>query len=140
MKTPSTSIPNHLLEQLSQYKLNGQDHRILFLIIQRTFGAGEDWSHISFTDFSRSTGLLPTVISRTIKSLLMLRVISMSKSAHSLPNKYKINLRYSEWQSMSKSAHTPLRNTSKKTIKSEPEKQPITPPSKAKRDDYSEVL
>ena len=96
LKNGYFSIANELAEQFARVNITGQQWRIIWILLRKTWGFknGErrkDWDWISITQFEKLTGMKRANVYNTLKSLLAKRLILKQE------NLYKFNQNYNEW-------------------------------------------
>lgn len=89
-------IANELAEQFAKVNITGQEWRILWVLLRKTWGYidGErrkDWDWISISQFQELTGMKRSNTHKTLKALLAKRLI-LKKN-----DKYGFNQDYNQW-------------------------------------------
>lgn len=70
-----TAIANEILDRLVNMPLLGSEYRMLFCIIRKTYGYQKKVDVISLTQFERLTGLSRPTIVKTLKNLMIKKMI-----------------------------------------------------------------
>jgi len=101
MANPATKngylpIANELAEQFARVNITGQQWRILWVLLRKTWGFSngirrKDWDWISITQFEKLTGMKRANVYNTIKALLVKRLILQDK------NRLCFNQNYNQW-------------------------------------------
>lgn len=89
-------IANELAEQFAKVNITGQQWRIIWVLLRKTWGftngsRRKDWDWISISQFEKLTGMKRSNAYNSLKSLLAKRLILNNK------NTYKFNQNYNEW-------------------------------------------
>lgn len=89
-------IANELAERFAQVNITGQQWRIIWVLLRKTWGFSngerrKDWDWISISQFERFTGMKRSNVHNTLKSLLAKRLILKEKTS------FKFNQNYNEW-------------------------------------------
>jgi phage replication O-like protein O len=84
-----TKIANELLEAICRIRLSDYEHRVVLMVIRKTYGYNkkEDW--ISLKQLSEETEIKLPHISRTIKKLLNRNIIAKQKRKVSIQKDYE---------------------------------------------------
>lgn len=101
MANPSTKngflpIANELAEKFSTVNITGQEWRIIWVLLRKTWGYSKkdrrkDWDWISISQFETLTGMKRSNVFNTLKKLLSKRLILKDN------NKYRFNQNHEEW-------------------------------------------
>lgn len=101
MANPSTKngfipIASELAEKFASVNIQGQEWRILWVILRKTWGYSngkrrKDWDWISITQFEKATGMKRSNVHGTLKNLIKKKIINQSD------NKVQINQNHEEW-------------------------------------------
>ncbi len=93
-----TRLANELLEVIIASPFSGQDFRILFTIIRRTYGWNKGEDYISLSQFAQATGLQVKRCSQLISGLTANKVILViDHRGLRGTKKYSINADYEQW-------------------------------------------
>jgi phage replication O-like protein O len=89
-------IANELAEQFAKINLHGEEWRILWVLLRKTWGykkgnRRKDWDWISITQFEEATGMKRANVWRTIQSLLAHKLILKQEK------QLKFNQNHNEW-------------------------------------------
>lgn len=88
-------IARELADQFCRRDFNGQEWRILWAVIRKTYGYNKREDVIPFTQFQQITGMDRKSVTRTIKSLRIKKVLVCKESRDG--NIYRINKDYKTW-------------------------------------------
>jgi phage replication O-like protein O len=96
-----TRIANEILDRLIQLNLPGQAFRIVFAIIRKTYGWRKKYDQISYSQFSKITGIGRKHVGRSLKKLINSRVIlkKCPNNGTSESITYLFNKNWEEWRS-----------------------------------------
>ena len=86
-----TAIANELLEKIYHLPINGSEFRILLMVARKTYGYNKKYDTISLSQLSAGTGLNRPNVCKTIKSLVVKRLLIKTK------NSYSLRKNYDEW-------------------------------------------
>ncbi len=78
------TIANELAERFSLAGMNGSEHRILWVVIRKTYGYNKKQDYISLTQFQKSTGMGRKQVVETIHALVGKRLLLKEKSIYGL--------------------------------------------------------
>lgn len=78
------TIANELAERFSLAGMNGSEHRILWVVIRKTYGYNKKQDYISLTQFQKSTGMGRNQVVDTLRSLVGKRVLLKENSIYGL--------------------------------------------------------
>jgi len=92
-----TRIANELLEALIKTKIPGEEIRIIWAIIRKTYGFGKKTDRITLGQLESQTGIPKKRVHRLIGSLVAKNMI-VKKKGRTGPV-YGINKRYKAWAS-----------------------------------------
>ena len=92
-----TKIANELIEFLASFRINGNDMRILWVVIRKTWGWAsgsrrKDWDNIPISQFAKMSRMKRQNVSRSLKSLESRMILLKSEKG------YKINQNYIDWK------------------------------------------
>ena len=90
-------IANELFEALARTRLSGQESRVLFAIIRKTYGWGKTWDEISYSQISALTEISSQHVHHTIVKLLKRKIIERKSLGKNKGYKMKINKDYEQW-------------------------------------------
>lgn len=93
-----TAIANELLEAMAKAPLNGTQFRVLTIIIRQTYGYKRKEHSISESFLAKATGIHDKQISREIKKLIELNVLTViQKATYTAPRILALNKNWEEW-------------------------------------------
>ena len=92
-----TKIANELLEAICRLNISGNEMRILFYIIRRTYGFNRTYSEISLSEISTAIGMRNEHISRTLKRLSSKNIIEIHSNKGVKPQTISIVKNYEKW-------------------------------------------
>jgi phage replication O-like protein O len=89
-------IANELAEHFARVNITGQQWRIIWVLLRKTWGFSnekrrKDWDWISITQFEKYTEMKRSNVYETLKTLLAKRLILKQE------NRYSFNQNYDEW-------------------------------------------
>ena len=133
-----TRIANESLENLALTRIPGQARQVLDFIIRKTYGWGKKTDKISLSQFVKGTGLSKVAVSKGIKKLTEMNLITKKGNALSLFTQkgndtavtYGFNKNYAEWLPLPKKVTLPkkVKHVTQKGKETLPKK--VTPPLK----------
>lgn len=96
VKNGHIKIANELIEHFATVNITGQEWRIIWVLLRKTWGwedgdRRKDWDWISITQFEKMTGMKKSNVYNSLKSLLVKRLILKQD------NRLKFNQNYNEW-------------------------------------------
>lgn len=91
LKNGYFSLANELAEQFALKNIPGNEMRILWVVLRKTWGWKKDWDQIAFSQFKEATGMKNGNVSRALKAVVAKRLLIESQ------NGYSINQNYEEW-------------------------------------------
>ena len=92
-----TKIANELLEAICRLNISGNEMRILFYIIRRTYGFNRTYSEISLSEISTAIGMRNEHISQTLKQLSSKNIIEIHSNKGVKPQTISIVKNYEKW-------------------------------------------
>jgi len=95
-----TRISNELIEELSKLQLSGNQWRIIWVILRKTYGYNKKMDRISYTQFAEMTGIPRKNIPRELNTLIDKKVVLKTEDTYI--RTYGINKDYSKWEVSSK--------------------------------------
>jgi len=80
VKNGHIKIANELIEHFATVNITGQEWRIIWVLLRKTWGwedgdRRKDWDWISITQFEKMTGMKKSNVYNSLKSLLVKRLI-----------------------------------------------------------------
>jgi phage replication O-like protein O len=84
-------IANELAEQFAMRNIPGNEMRILWVVLRKTWGWKKDTDRIAFSQFAEATGMKNGNVSRSLKSLVAKRLLLQNGG------NYEFNQDYEEW-------------------------------------------
>lgn len=93
-------IANELAEAFFKLQLSGNEWRLLWVILRKTYGWKRKMDKISITQFQQKTGLDRRNIARALKALVDRNIIV--KNVTTFITTYGFNKDYSKWKPLSK--------------------------------------
>lgn len=97
MNVPFTQLPNDLLDHLCRVDLSPHESRLLWLIIRRTLGFHRPIEKISFTQFSKGTGIDRWRVWRSLRRLEK-RGIIVARPGDRSRISYRVQKDFSKWK------------------------------------------
>jgi len=99
-----TKISTELLEQVCKIRIPGEAMQIFLSVIRRTWGYGKKTDAISMGQFSEYTGLPRSSVSRAIKKLIEMNLITKKETMDNPigVNLYSIQKNYELWRVFTK--------------------------------------
>ena len=96
LKNGYLSIANEIVEQFALHNIPGNEMRIMWCVIRKTWGWSQgnrkkDWDNISLTQFEKMTDMNRKNVCRSLKSLVAKRLLLKNVSS------YKVNQCYNQW-------------------------------------------
>jgi phage replication O-like protein O len=85
-------IANELAEQFALKNIPGNEMRILWVVLRKTWGWKKDTDRIAFSQFSESTEMKNGNVARSLKSLVAKRLLIHKDG------EFKFNQNYEEWE------------------------------------------
>jgi phage replication O-like protein O len=102
-----TSIANELMEAMPQYKFNGTQFRILFVVLRYTYGFQRKSHELSLTFLANKTGIHKHQIKRELDILIQNNVlVEASAPTFNKTRSICLNKNYEEWQISRQSANS----------------------------------
>jgi phage replication O-like protein O len=102
-----TSIANELMEAMPQYKFNGTQFRILFVVLRYTYGFKRKSHELSLTFLANKTGIHKQQIKRELDILIQNNVlVEASAPTFNKTRSIQLNKNYKEWLIGRQSAKT----------------------------------
>ena len=92
-----TKIANELIEAICRLDISGNEMRILFYIIRRTYGFNRMCSEISLSEISNAIGMRNEHISRALKRLSSKNIIEIHSNKGVKPQTISIVKNYEKW-------------------------------------------
>ena len=93
-----TRLPHTIIEAMALTKLSGNENRILLVIARKTYGWGEDWDVISYSQFEQSTGLPKDSIAKSLRKLVLRNIIEMKNPIQKAWSPLRINPNFTTWR------------------------------------------
>ncbi len=98
-----TKIANEIMEALARIRIPGEARQVLDVILRKTYGWGKKKDRIALSQFYESTGgMKKPSISRAIKMLLAIKLITVSEKANRNGQEYEFNKDYETWNPLAK--------------------------------------
>ena len=102
-----TSIANELMDAIPQYKFNGTQFRILFVVLRYTYGFQRKSHELSLTFLANKTGIHKQQIKRELDILIQNNVlVEASAPTFNKTRSICFNKNYEEWQISRQSANS----------------------------------
>ena len=98
-----TKISNELLEAILRFNIPGNESRVFWAILRKTYGYKKKSDHISLSQLSKITGLHKPTISKCIKSLSIKKLVIYTSNGYIA--KLSINKNYEEWKHIRSSSN-----------------------------------
>lgn len=95
-----TMIANELLEAISRRLLSGDEHRVFWTILRKTYGFKKKLDQISLSQFVLATGINKQNVCRALSKLIKKNMII--KIDNKLMRSYSIQKNYTTWKPLSK--------------------------------------
>lgn len=92
-----TRIKNELLEQLVHTALLASEYQIVIFVIRKTYGWNKKSDIISFSQFHKGTGLSKTTINKTLKNLILKKILVRRGVQGKQEIAYEFNKYYEQW-------------------------------------------
>ncbi|MFH1562318.1 MAG: replication protein, partial [Nitrospirota bacterium] len=92
-----TKIANELLEAISLKRIPGQELRIVFCIIRKTYGFGKKSDRISYGQIAKATGIPRVRVIMHIQALISKKILGSLNNGTRQPSTIWINKDYSQW-------------------------------------------
>lgn len=115
-----TKLANELLDALCAVRIPGEPMQVFLTILRKTYGFGKKTDRIALSQFTESTGIAKTHVSRAVDKLVSMNMI-VTKKGNANNITYEINKHYSTWQALPKKVTLP-----KKVIKVTKEGNDVT--------------
>ncbi len=93
-------IAHEIAEAFSKVRISGNEWRILWVILRKTYGWNKKMDHISTTQFEKETGLKRRHVSRAVSSLIKRRIVT--NNGDSFIGTYGLQKDYSRWKTVTK--------------------------------------
>ena len=93
-----TSIANELMEAFIKTPLSGQEFRLLFFVIRKTYGFHKKEDYISLTQIAKGIGISKQRAHQIMSSLVRKKVITVKENINGKTKKYCFNKNYEEWR------------------------------------------
>jgi phage replication O-like protein O len=93
-------IAHEIAEAFSRIRISGNEWRILWVILRKTYGWNKKMDHISTTQFEKETGLKRRHVSRALSSLIKRRIVT--NNGDSFIGTYGLQKDYSRWKTVTK--------------------------------------
>lgn len=93
-----TRLPHTIIEAMALTKLSGNEIRILLVIARKTYGWGEEWDIISYSQFEQSTGLPKDSIAKSFRKLVLKNIIKMKNPKQKAWSPLRINTNFATWE------------------------------------------
>jgi len=90
-------LANSLVDKFCAYRLSGEEWQIVWCLWRKTYCWHKKQDRISFSQFSKLTGLARPLVSRAIQKLLSKKIIRVIKKDDSFINLYEFNKNYDDW-------------------------------------------
>ena len=100
VKNGYTMIANELLEAISRKLLSGDEHRVFWTILRKTYGFKKKLDQISLSQFVLATGINKQNVCRALSKLIKKNMII--KIDNKLMRSYSIQKDYTTWKPLSK--------------------------------------
>jgi len=95
-----TSIANELLDALIAADLSGQEMRITFLIIRKTYGYHKQDDAVSLSQMETATGMSRVRCSQVVNRLQLMKILTVTENINGIGKKYKFNKDFDEWDTV----------------------------------------
>lgn len=92
-----TRIVNEVLEQLVKGCLLGSEYQVVLFVIRKTWGYNKKEDVISFSQFILGTGLSRETINKTLKNLVLKKILVKRCGLGKQQISYKFNKYWKEW-------------------------------------------
>ena len=106
LKNGYTKIANELIDQFCKYRLSGEEWKVLWVIIRKTYGFNKKMDMISLSQFSQATGITRQNAKRALKSLYSKKIIAVLKKEYRSVVSYGIQKSYKEWKPVLKKEYS----------------------------------
>lgn len=104
-------IAHEIAEAFSKTKISGNDWRVLWVIIRKTYGWHKKMDCISTTQFQKETGLKRWHVSRALNNLTERCIIT--KNGDSFITSYGLQKDYTQWKTVTQNGDKPQTVTKK---------------------------
>lgn len=91
-------IASEIVDKFQSYHLSGNEWKILWVVLRKTWGWNKKEDAISLTQFQKLTGLTRKTATITIAKLVSKTILLVDKNTH--VNVYRFNKHYSQWSSV----------------------------------------
>lgn len=92
-----TKIANEIVDQFQRLHLSGNEWKVLWVVVRKTYGWKKKEDRISLTQFQNLTSLSRPSVSEAINKLVGKKVLAVNKEGSI--NVYAFNKLYTEWAS-----------------------------------------
>ena len=90
-------MPNELAEAFAKNMLTGEEWKILWVIIRKTWGWQKSSDKISLSQFAEMTGMKRQNVHSSLKNLSSRRIIDVILGDYRRPIEYSLNANFKEW-------------------------------------------
>lgn len=97
-----TKIANEIMDALCRIRIPGEEMQVLNSILRKTYGWGKCEDAISLSQFVEMTGMLKPHIIKSIRGLLLKKVITVTENGNAFVKVYKFNKDYDQWKPLPK--------------------------------------
>ena len=148
LKNGYIKIANELIEAIMKQNLSGQEFRVLFCIIRKTYGYNKIEDFISLSQIKKLTGLQKIRCSQLLHSLINKKIITLAENLKGVINKIHFNKDFEQWDSplkvrpFNKSARVPFNKTARDPLSftHEPFKKTATTYNNTTKDIFKNIL
>ena len=110
-------IANEIGEAFSKIRISGNEWRVLWVILRKTYGWHKKMDFISITQFQKETGLKRWHVSRALSNLIERQIVTKNGDSHIVS--YGLQKDYTRWRAVTKNGDKP-KIVTKKVSKSSP--------------------
>ncbi len=105
-----TAISNEILKVLIRQNISGQEFRMVFLILRKTYGFNKKEDFISLSQMAKSLKISHIRCSQIINSLQLRKIITLTQNLNGIGKEYRFNKDYEQWTTLNKNIN-PIRKT-----------------------------
>jgi len=102
-----TEIANSIMDALCRFRIPGEERQVLDCIFRKTYGWHKTEDAISLSQFVGMTGMNKPHIIKSIKGLLLKKVIIVTEKGNAPAKLYKINKDFDQWNPLPKKVTLP---------------------------------
>lgn len=122
LKNGYVKIANEIMDALISSKLAGQDFKITFLILRKTYGFNKLEDFISLSQMAKATGMSVIRCSQVVNRLQLMKILTLKENINGIGKKYSFNKDFDQWETLKENIN-PYKKT-KETLK-EKRKRPL---------------